>query len=89
MKEVILNNRYGDTNKLIQESDNIYRFEFESPEYIRLGIITDKPNEYWMIDPPGGPMITTNDTTIKRIFKEDNQYKIEYYDNQDGERSNN
>lgn len=83
MKEVILSNRYGDINKLIQESKNIYRFEFKYPEYIRLGVLDNNPNEFWMIDPPGGPFISTEQPNVKRIFKENDQYKIEFYDNKD------
>lgn len=84
MKEIKLSNRYGDKNKLVQESDKIWRLELAT-NYYRVGIIEGKDNEFSFVDPSGGPFISVGGN-IKRIFDEDNIIKIEFYnDNINGE----
>ena len=77
MKEIKLSNRYGDKNKLVQESDKIWRLEFDkkAESYYRVGIVEGKDDKFSFVDPSGGPFISVGGN-IKRIFNEDNSIKI-------------
>lgn len=82
MQKVIkLNSRYKTNNVLIRTDDKeslIYKLKPEF-ECCRVGIIEDNPDEYYFIDPSGGPFITKgtiiNGHKVKAIYKD---YLIEF-----------
>lgn len=69
--EIKLNSRYRENNRLVRignESSLKYQLETELDTW-RCGIIEDNPDEYYFIDPPGGPFITKGSEIEGHIVK--------------------
>lgn len=84
-----LDNRYyGVHNYLELVDDNTYALRFsreEEGDYCRVGLAKGckwEDNEYYFIDPSGGPFLSIGstikpDTVITRIYSKDNTYYIQ------------
>ena len=75
--EIILSNRYGDINKLVQCKNGLYKLECKDTDYLS---VTFDDTSIYAIDPSGGPYMTVGGSIdgyeIEDIIKIDNDYYL-------------
>lgn len=75
--EIILPNRYGDVNKLVQCKNGLYKLECKDMDYLS---VTFDDTGIYAIDPSGGPYMTVggsiNGYEIEDIIEIDNDYYL-------------